>query len=103
MFDPFMSTIPSSIILGNQVLVHAMAAPRSSSAVSSPAKKLVVEKALLIGKGLALDLIYKPSALHELFCTTAKVYRAFGWDYRKPVRAPPACPYKPTPSEGVQV
>ncbi|PSS23644.1 Translation initiation factor IF-2 like, partial [Actinidia chinensis var. chinensis] len=24
-----------------------------------------------------------------------KVYRLFGWEYRKPVRAPPACPYKP--------
>ncbi|XP_058107933.1 uncharacterized protein LOC131251305 [Magnolia sinica] len=25
-----------------------------------------------------------------------KVYRLFGWEYRKPERAPPACPYKPT-------
>ncbi|PSS23693.1 Serine/threonine-protein phosphatase 2A activator 1 like, partial [Actinidia chinensis var. chinensis] len=24
-----------------------------------------------------------------------KVYRLFGWEYRKPVRATPACPYKP--------
>ncbi|KAL1813228.1 hypothetical protein ACET3Z_023293 [Daucus carota] len=24
-----------------------------------------------------------------------KVYRLFGWDYRRPERAPPACPYKP--------
>ncbi|KAI8563270.1 hypothetical protein RHMOL_Rhmol03G0099800 [Rhododendron molle] len=24
-----------------------------------------------------------------------KVYGVFGWEYRKPVRAPPACPYKP--------
>ncbi|KAK7267771.1 hypothetical protein RIF29_20450 [Crotalaria pallida] len=25
----------------------------------------------------------------------AKVYRLFGWEYRKPERAPPACPMKP--------
>ncbi|KAH9625721.1 hypothetical protein KSS87_007917 [Heliosperma pusillum] len=25
----------------------------------------------------------------------AKVYRLLGWEYRKPERAPPACPYKP--------
>ncbi|KAK7392435.1 hypothetical protein VNO78_20874 [Psophocarpus tetragonolobus] len=24
-----------------------------------------------------------------------KIYRVFGWEYRKPERAPPACPYKP--------
>ncbi|KAF5750425.1 Polypeptide N-acetylgalactosaminyltransferase 35A [Tripterygium wilfordii] len=24
-----------------------------------------------------------------------KVYAIFGWEYRKPERAPPACPYKP--------
>ncbi|XP_073157112.1 uncharacterized protein [Henckelia pumila] len=26
----------------------------------------------------------------------AKVYRLFGWEYRKPERAPPACPFKPS-------
>ncbi|XP_027069109.1 uncharacterized protein LOC113774730 [Coffea eugenioides] len=25
-----------------------------------------------------------------------KIYRLFGWEYRKPERAPPACPYKPS-------
>ncbi|KAL9236465.1 hypothetical protein vseg_011133 [Gypsophila vaccaria] len=25
----------------------------------------------------------------------ARVYRMLGWEYRKPERAPPACPYKP--------
>jgi len=25
-----------------------------------------------------------------------KVYRLFGWEYRRPVREAPACPYKPT-------
>ncbi|KAF5767774.1 hypothetical protein HanRHA438_Chr14g0639691 [Helianthus annuus] len=24
-----------------------------------------------------------------------RVYRILGWEYRKPERAPPACPYKP--------
>ncbi|XP_061357158.1 uncharacterized protein LOC133301531 isoform X2 [Gastrolobium bilobum] len=24
-----------------------------------------------------------------------KLYRVFGWEYRKPERVPPACPYKP--------
>ncbi|KAH1227682.1 hypothetical protein GmHk_10G027856 [Glycine max] len=24
-----------------------------------------------------------------------KIYRVFGWEYRKPERAPPACPFKP--------
>ncbi|KAA8518704.1 hypothetical protein F0562_016522 [Nyssa sinensis] len=24
-----------------------------------------------------------------------KVYGVFGWEYRKPERVPPACPYKP--------
>ncbi|CAA2972698.1 uncharacterized protein LOC111396062 [Olea europaea var. sylvestris] len=26
----------------------------------------------------------------------AKVYSLFGWEYRKPARVPPACPYKPS-------
>ncbi|OVA17986.1 hypothetical protein BVC80_1835g392 [Macleaya cordata] len=25
----------------------------------------------------------------------AKLYRLLGWEYRKPERIPPACPYKP--------
>ncbi|KAJ4848181.1 hypothetical protein Tsubulata_002976 [Turnera subulata] len=24
-----------------------------------------------------------------------KIYALFGWEYRKPERVPPACPYKP--------
>ncbi|KAF2294236.1 hypothetical protein GH714_008463 [Hevea brasiliensis] len=28
-----------------------------------------------------------------------RVYRLFGWEYRKPVRAPPACPYEPSPKK----
>ncbi|XP_073316952.1 uncharacterized protein [Primulina huaijiensis] len=26
----------------------------------------------------------------------AKIYRLFGWEFRKPERAPPACPYNPS-------
>ncbi|XWS66824.1 hypothetical protein CRYUN_Cryun05aG0234100 [Craigia yunnanensis] len=29
-----------------------------------------------------------------------KIYRLFGWEYQKPERAPPACPYKPTAKTG---
>ncbi|XVF07836.1 hypothetical protein REPUB_Repub06bG0174000 [Reevesia pubescens] len=29
-----------------------------------------------------------------------KIYRLFGWEYRKPERAPPACPYKPAANTG---
>ncbi|KAL7133486.1 hypothetical protein ABFS83_12G143800 [Erythranthe nasuta] len=29
----------------------------------------------------------------------ARVYRLFGWEYRKPVRAAPACPMKPSASK----
>uniref|UniRef100_A0A0D9VMV7 DUF4408 domain-containing protein n=1 Tax=Leersia perrieri TaxID=77586 RepID=A0A0D9VMV7_9ORYZ len=25
----------------------------------------------------------------------SKIYRLFGWEYRRPERAPPACPFKP--------
>ncbi|CAJ1968538.1 unnamed protein product [Sphenostylis stenocarpa] len=30
-----------------------------------------------------------------------KIYRVFGWEYRKPERTPPACPYKPPTTTGV--
>ncbi|XP_022766131.1 uncharacterized protein LOC111311021 [Durio zibethinus] len=29
-----------------------------------------------------------------------KIFRLFGWEYRKPERAPPACPYKPAAKTG---
>ncbi|XP_043704724.1 uncharacterized protein LOC122654621 isoform X2 [Telopea speciosissima] len=32
-----------------------------------------------------------------------KVYKLFGWEYRKPERAPPACPYKPAASKVTKV
>ncbi|KAM0942045.1 hypothetical protein DsansV1_C15g0134061 [Dioscorea sansibarensis] len=32
----------------------------------------------------------------------AKVYGLFGWEYRKPERVPPACPYKPASNKNVQ-
>ncbi|XP_073102120.1 uncharacterized protein [Elaeis guineensis] len=31
-----------------------------------------------------------------------KVYRLFGWEYRKPERVPPACPYKPVKEKDTQ-
>nr|DAD28576.1 TPA_asm: hypothetical protein HUJ06_030044 [Nelumbo nucifera] len=45
---------------------------------------------------LPLFLVPIANALPLLFdFIMAKVYRLFGWEYRKPERAPPACPYKP--------
>lgn len=32
-----------------------------------------------------------------------KVYRLFGWEYRKPEIAPPACPYKPAAQKDSKV
>ncbi|KVI07981.1 hypothetical protein Ccrd_013651 [Cynara cardunculus var. scolymus] len=31
----------------------------------------------------------------NIYCFQARVYRILGWEYRKPERAPAACPYKP--------
>uniref|UniRef100_A0A7N0V421 Uncharacterized protein n=1 Tax=Kalanchoe fedtschenkoi TaxID=63787 RepID=A0A7N0V421_KALFE len=31
----------------------------------------------------------------------AKVYGLLGWEYRKPVRTPPACPYKPAANKNI--
>lgn len=45
---------------------------------------------------LPLFLIPVVNALPLLFdFILAKVYRLFGWEYKKPERVPPACPYKP--------
>ncbi|XP_077220755.1 uncharacterized protein LOC143854598 [Tasmannia lanceolata] len=33
----------------------------------------------------------------------SKVYLLFGWEYRKPERVPPACPFKPAGKKEVQV
>ncbi|RZC70528.1 hypothetical protein C5167_033666 [Papaver somniferum] len=29
----------------------------------------------------------------------ARIYRLLGWEYRKPERVPPACPYKPSAAQ----
>ncbi|KAJ4806036.1 Ferric/cupric reductase transmembrane component 2 [Rhynchospora pubera] len=45
---------------------------------------------------LPLFLIPVVNALPLLFdFILSKVYRLFGWEYRKPERVPPACPFKP--------
>jgi len=31
------------------------------------------------------------------------VYRLFGWEYRRPKRVPPACPYKPAAQKNDEV
>lgn len=47
---------------------------------------------LLISLTLFPPFIY---LLIYLFFFQGKVYKLFGWNYRKPERAAPACPYKP--------
>ncbi|KAG0454446.1 hypothetical protein HPP92_025750 [Vanilla planifolia] len=42
------------------------------------------------------------SAPNANLLLTAKVYRLFGWEYRKPERVTPACPYKPQANRSVQ-
>ncbi|XP_042504435.1 uncharacterized protein LOC122081388 [Macadamia integrifolia] len=32
-----------------------------------------------------------------------KLYKLFGWEYRKPERAPPACPFKPAAAKATKV
>lgn len=32
-----------------------------------------------------------------------KIYRLFGWEYRKPERVPPTCPYKPAAQKNIEV
>ncbi|OEL38062.1 hypothetical protein BAE44_0000918, partial [Dichanthelium oligosanthes] len=45
---------------------------------------------------LPLFLIPVVNALPYLFdLILSKVYRLLGWEYRRPERVPPACPYKP--------
>ncbi|GAB4856608.1 hypothetical protein Ancab_014524 [Ancistrocladus abbreviatus] len=53
---------------------------------------------------LPLFLIPVVNALPLLFdFLMAKVYWLFGWEYRKPERAPPACPYRPAASRNSKV
>ncbi|XP_021719206.1 uncharacterized protein LOC110686904 [Chenopodium quinoa] len=45
---------------------------------------------------LPLFLIPVVNALPLLYhILMARVYRLLGWEYRKPERVPPACPFKP--------
>ncbi|XXG49705.1 hypothetical protein AAC387_Pa02g3807 [Persea americana] len=41
-----------------------------------------------------------PLLLHFLI---GKIYALLGWEYRKPERVPPACPYKPVAKKDAQV
>ncbi|KAG9458933.1 hypothetical protein H6P81_003441 [Aristolochia fimbriata] len=52
---------------------------------------------------LPLFLIPVVNAVPLLFdLILSKVYRLFGWEFRKPERAPPACPYKPLGKKDVK-
>ncbi|XP_020572381.1 uncharacterized protein LOC110019145 [Phalaenopsis equestris] len=53
---------------------------------------------------LPLFLIPVVNALPLLFSfILAKIYRLFGWEYRKPERVPPACPYRPAANKSAQL
>ncbi|KAJ8459393.1 hypothetical protein OPV22_032319 [Ensete ventricosum] len=41
------------------------------------------------------DSTFDSIVVLEGFAVAGKIYHLFGWEYRKPERVPPACPYKP--------
>ncbi|KAG8072975.1 hypothetical protein GUJ93_ZPchr0006g45584 [Zizania palustris] len=50
---------------------------------------------------LPLFLIPVVNALPLLFhLVLGRIYQLFGWEYRRPERVPPACPYKPAAKKG---
>ncbi|XP_024023010.1 uncharacterized protein LOC21405373 [Morus notabilis] len=51
-----------------------------------------------------LFLIPVVNALPLLFYyIMGKIYGLLGWEYRKPERAPPACPYNPSANKNTKV
>ncbi|XP_022935585.1 uncharacterized protein LOC111442415 isoform X2 [Cucurbita moschata] len=53
---------------------------------------------------LPLFLIPVVNALPVLFdLIMGKIYGIFGWEYRKPQRVPPACPYRPAAKQNSNV
>nr|QDQ70844.1 hypothetical protein [Zoysia japonica] len=67
-----------------------------------PPEQAVNNAAVPIGRhgfvGCLIPLFLIPfiNALPYLFdLILSKVYRLFGWEYRRPQRVPPACPYRP--------
>ncbi|KAL8168259.1 hypothetical protein V2J09_009758 [Rumex salicifolius] len=52
---------------------------------------------------LPLFLIPVVNALPLLFyIIMARVYRLFGWEYVRPERTPPACPFKPAAKKNIE-
>ncbi|MQL90326.1 hypothetical protein Taro_022928 [Colocasia esculenta] len=52
---------------------------------------------------LPIFLIPVVNALPLLFhLIVSRIYRLLGWEYRKPERAPPACPYKPSVNKNIE-
>ncbi|WOL13301.1 hypothetical protein Cni_G22070 [Canna indica] len=63
----------------------------------------VYELQVCIACLLPLFLIPVVNALPLLFdFIVGKIYQLFGWEYRKPERVPPACPYKPASNKNVE-
>lgn len=52
-----------------------------------------ISVSFLVSNKILLLMFWKLICL--LAVIQSKVYRLFGWEYRRPERVPPACPYKP--------
>ncbi|CAA6655554.1 unnamed protein product [Spirodela intermedia] len=52
---------------------------------------------------LPIFLIPVVNALRCSSILSFKIYGLFGWEYRKPVRTPPTCPFRPASSKNNQV
>ncbi|MED6216304.1 hypothetical protein PIB30_006242 [Stylosanthes scabra] len=53
--------------------------------------------------GCLLPLFLLPIIDILFYYVMGKVYWLFGWEYRKPDRASPACPYNPVARRGAKV
>ncbi|CAD5168334.1 unnamed protein product, partial [Musa acuminata subsp. malaccensis] len=70
--------------------------PQSTRQTTCEAESKGVRKTVCLACLLPLFLIPVVNALPLLFdVIVGKIYHLFGWEYRKPERVPPACPYKP--------
>nr|XP_015627176.2 uncharacterized protein LOC4331199 [Oryza sativa Japonica Group] len=89
------SPIPHSRFRRRVLLVPASKS-RARRAASHPAKATRSGDMVCLACLLPLFLIPVVNALPLLFhLILSKIYRLFGWEYRRPERAPPACPFKP--------
>ncbi|RZS27087.1 hypothetical protein BHM03_00060524, partial [Ensete ventricosum] len=55
------------------------------------------------GQRLASALLFHRRKRSDFVIHPGKIYWLFGWEYRKPERVPPSCPYKPASQKIVDV